>query len=89
MKRILLIILWVILFFFVGSTISGLGIGVLIGFSDLDFEQNAGKIVAISNLITINSILVGLVLGIKEKLPGTQKMKSNHKTEPNGQSNEA
>jgi hypothetical protein len=73
MKRILLIILWVILFLFVGSMLSGLGIGVLIGFTDFPIEGNEGKIVAVSNLISILSILIGLYLGIKEKLPGTKK----------------
>ena len=73
MKRIILIILWVFLFLIVGSVIAGLGIGILIGFTDFDIEGNAMKLGAISNLISLVSILIGLYFGITEKLPGTKK----------------
>ena len=73
MKRIFLIILWALGFYFIFSLIGGTIIGIIMGFTDFDVEKDAKKLVGIADIFMLAGILLGLILGIKEKLPGTQK----------------
>lgn len=73
MKRIILIVLWVIVFYFVFSMIGGSVIGILIGFTDYATEENIPKLVGLSNIFMLLGLVSGLILGIKEVLPGTKK----------------
>lgn len=70
---LLFIILWVIGFYLVsGILIGGLVIWILIGFTDFDIK--AEYIVGISESISLLGIIIGLVLGFKGKLPGTNRL---------------
>ena len=73
MRRIICIILWSLGFFFVFSMAGGLIAGILIGFTDIDVEKGAGRLVGMIDLLGLFGLALGLVLGIREALPGTKR----------------
>lgn len=72
-KRIICIILWSLGFFFVFSVAGGLIVGILIGFTDFDVEAGAGRLVGILDILGLIGLILGLILGIREVLPGTKR----------------
>jgi len=73
MQRIIFITLWTFGFYFIFSLIGGAVIGIIIGFTDFDVEKGANLLVGIGNVFLIVGLAIGLLLGIKEKLPGTKR----------------
>ena len=73
MRRSIFITLWTFGFYFIFSLIGGAVIGIIIGFTDFDVEKDANLLVGIVNVFLIVGLAIGLLLGIKEKLPGTKR----------------
>ena len=73
MKRILVITAWTVAFYFIFSMMGGAVIGILLSFSDYGLEENIPKLVGLTNVFMLLSLVSGLFLGIKEVLPRTKK----------------
>jgi hypothetical protein len=72
-KRITLIILWLITFLVAGTIISGAVIGILIGFTAFDVEARSVEMVIVIDITLLICAVAALYYGVKEKLPGTQR----------------
>ena len=45
----------------------------MIGFTDFDIEADVGRLVGMVEIIGLSGLLLGLILGIREVLPGSQR----------------
>ena len=71
--RFLFIILWLIPFLVAGAMVSGLMLGMVIGFGNLDISEYSGRVVLFADVFMLASVFAGLWLGLSGKLPGTAK----------------
>ena len=72
-RRIVCIILWSLGFYFLFSLAGGMIFGILIGFTDFDIEAGVGRLVGMVETLGLIGLLLGLILGIREVLPGTKR----------------
>lgn len=73
MKRIILILLWVITFWVAANLIAGAVFGILIWFGKFDLGENFYVFIGVLSVCEILGVVLGLYFGYKEKLPGTKR----------------